>query len=41
MSADCNAPGPLGEGPIAGGAGCLDVLNLGPTQLTLCMVDVD
>jgi hypothetical protein len=37
MDADCNAPGPFVEGPLAGGAGCTDANNNGPTQLTFCV----
>ncbi|MFT4625892.1 MAG: hypothetical protein ACI8PZ_004563 [Myxococcota bacterium] len=37
MNAECNAPGPFTEGPVVGGAGCLDALNLDPGQLTVCM----
>jgi hypothetical protein len=39
MEADCNSPGPLVEGPVAGGSGCTDQLNLDASQLTLCMSD--
>ena len=39
MDVGCNAPGPFGEGPVPGGAGCSDALNLDARQLTLCMSD--
>ncbi|MGE4107578.1 MAG: pentapeptide repeat-containing protein [Bacteriovoracia bacterium] len=34
---DCNEPGPFKEGVILNGAGCTDVQNKQPAQLTLCM----
>ena len=37
MSAECNASGPFTVGPVLGGAGCTDALNLNPSQLTFCM----
>jgi hypothetical protein len=37
MSAECNSSGPFTVGPVLGGAGCNDALNLGSTQLTLCV----
>ncbi len=37
LGSNCNSPGPFSGGPTYGGAGCLDILNLNPRQLTLCM----
>ncbi len=36
MNSQCNGAGPFTEGPVMGGAGCTDALNLDGTQLTLC-----
>ncbi len=37
MNANCNSAGPFSEGPVPGGAGCTDALNLDANQLTFCM----
>jgi len=37
MSFDCNTSGPFVQGPVLGGAGCTNALNMSTRQLTLCM----
>lgn len=37
MSIDCNVSGAFSEGPVPGGAGCVNALNTDWNQLTLCV----